>query len=76
MNSTQSQPQESMVRVYTSAEDYGKDAKKLANQGWSVSNVTHRQPRAGCGRIIFLWWLTLLRPPKPELIVTYTRAKQ
>jgi hypothetical protein len=62
-----------MVRVYSSNSAYQKDAAKLAKQGWTPITVTERRPRAGCARIILLWWLTLLRPPKPELVVTYQR---
>jgi hypothetical protein len=66
-------PFETMVRVYTSAGGYRRDAAKLAKQGWSPIHVTERRPRAGCLRILLLWWLVLLRPPKPQLVVTYQR---
>lgn len=70
------QPFETMVRVYKSNSDYQHDAKRLAKDGWSVQTTTERKPRAGCARIILLWWLTLLRPPKPELVVTYSRPRR
>jgi hypothetical protein len=66
---------ETMVRVYKGNDAYQKDARKLADQGWRVVNVVERRPRAGCLRILLLWWLTLLRPPRPELVVTYARAR-
>lgn len=64
---------QTMVRVYGGNGDYQKDAKRLAKDGWNPVNVVERRPRAGCARILLLWWLTLLRPPKPELVVTYQR---
>jgi len=64
-----------MVKVYRDSGSYAKDAKKLSKQGWAVVNTTHRQPRAGIGRIVTLGLLTLLRPPKPELVVTYQRTR-
>ncbi len=68
-------PVETMVKVYGDSGTYAKDAKKLGKQGWSVSNTTHRQPRAGIGRIVTLGMLTAIRPPKPELVVTYQRSR-
>lgn len=68
-------PIETMVRVYKSPTAYARDAKTLAKKGWSVATVTHRQPRAGIGRIVTLGLLTLLRPPRPELVVTYQRTR-
>ena len=65
---------ETMVRVYKGNGDYQRDAKRLAKSGWSPLNVVERRPRAGCMRIALLWWLTLLRPPRPELVVTYQRT--
>lgn len=66
---------ETMVRVYKNTRDYQSDAKKLANKGWSPTNTVERRPRAGCLRLALLWWLILLRPPKPELVVTYQRSR-
>lgn len=66
---------ETMVRVYKGSDDYQKEARKLARDGWEVVNTVERRPRAGCLRILLLWWLTLLRPPKPELVVTYRRHR-
>lgn len=63
-----------MVRTYKSNDAYRKDANKLAKQGWRVVNVAERRPRAGCLRLLFLWWFVLIFPPKPELVVTYERA--
>lgn len=66
---------ETMVRTYKNTDQYQRDAAKLAQQGWRVVNTVERRPRAGCARIILLWWLTLLRPPRPELVVTYARQR-
>lgn len=66
---------ESMVRVYTKPSDYSKDAAKLASDGWIAGNVTERQPRRGCGRILLMGVVfAFIFPPKPELVVTYTRT--
>jgi len=64
-----------MVRIYHRSSAYQRDAKRLAKSGWFPINTVERRPRAGCVRILFLWWLVLLRPPKPELVVTYQRIK-
>lgn len=63
-----------MVREYGDADVYARDARKLADQGWSVGHTMHRQPRAGCGRLLTLGLLTLLWPPKPRIVVTYVRV--
>lgn len=65
------QQNSTMVRVYKSPSSYDHDAKLMSKKGWVPINVVERRPRAGCLRIILLWWLTLLRPPKPEIVVTY-----
>lgn len=65
---------ETMVRTYKDSDSYRRDAASLAKKGWKVTNTVERRPRAGCARIVLLWWLTLLRPPKPELVVTYERT--
>lgn len=64
---------ESMVRVYKNPKAYQKDASKLAKDQWQSDSVTERKPRAGIGRILSLGFFTLLFPPKPELVVTYTK---
>ncbi len=64
---------ETMVRTYRGTDRFQKDAKRLAKDGWSVSNTVSQRPRAGCGRILSLGLFTLIFPPKPELVVTYTR---
>ncbi len=70
------QPVQTEVRVYKSNDEFRRDAEKAAKKGWTVQTVTERKPRAGCGRILTLGLLTLVRPPKPELVVTYVRAVQ
>lgn len=69
------QTTETMVRVYKSPDAYRREAEKLAKQGWVVSNTTERNPRAGCGRMIFLGLFALVFRPKPEIVVTYSRTK-
>src|SRR6476619_4185537 len=66
---------EKMVRIYHRSSADQRDAKRLARSGWFPIHTVERRPRAGCIRILFLWWLVLLRPPKPELVVTYQRIK-
>jgi hypothetical protein len=65
---------ETMVRTYKDTGDYQKDQKKLAKDGWMTTAMVERKPRAGVGRIITLGLVAAVRPPKPELVVTYQRA--
>ncbi len=65
---------ETMVRTYKGTKDYEKDVKKLGKDGWAVVNTVERKPRAGIGRILTLGIFTLFRPPKHELVVTYSRV--
>ncbi len=63
------------VRTYRSAKEYQADLGRMVAQGWSVSNSVQNQPRTGCMRIIMLGGIgALIWKPKPEIIVTYTRA--
>jgi hypothetical protein len=66
---------ETMVRTYKEPKRFARDARRLSNDGWRVVNTVERHPRAGCLRILLLWWFVLLLPPKPELIVTYERER-
>lgn len=65
-----------MVRVYKGHAAYRKDAEKLARDGWQPVSVTERRPRSGCARILLLWFVVLIFPPKPALVVTYQRMPQ
>ena len=65
--------QETNVKVYKDTDDYQKDAPKMMKNGWQIASSVERRPRAGIGRIATLGLFTLVRPPKPELVVTYTR---
>lgn len=65
---------ETMVRVYKKPDEYQRDAQRLAAQGWIVANTMERRPRAGCARILTLGLFTLVFPPKPELVITYSRV--
>lgn len=68
--------QETTVKVYRSSKDYQTDAQHMAQQGWTVSNVTENRPRSGCIRVFLLLGIfALVFPPKPEIVVTYSRAK-
>lgn len=64
---------ETQVKEYKDSDDYQRDAKKMAEDGWTVQTVTERQPNAGCMRCCFLGLFALVLKPKPTLIVTYTR---
>ena len=64
-----------MVRTYKEPRRFVRDARRLSRDGWRVVNTIERHPRAGCLRILLLWWLVLLLPPKPELVVTYERER-
>jgi len=66
---------ETMVREYTDSAAFNRDAARLAKDGWSVISTTDVKQRAGCGRLILLWWLVLLRPPKAKIVVTYQRTR-
>ncbi len=65
---------ESHVVVYKNPKAYEKDAPKLAKKGWKVESVTERKPRAGIGRLLSLGFVTMIFPPKPELVVTYSKS--
>ncbi len=64
---------ETEVRTYKKTDAYNRDAKKMAEAGWSVADVTSQRPRSGCGRILFLGLFAAVFHPKPEIVVTYTR---
>ena len=61
----------SAVREYRSREAFDRDAINASANGWRVVSVTESQQRAGCIRIMLLWFIALLWRPKPRLIVTY-----
>lgn len=65
---------ESMVREYTDRTSFNLDASFLAQSNWVVSSTTDVPQRAGCVRLIFLWWLIIFRPPKPHILATYQRT--
>lgn len=67
---------ETRVKNYSSPGAFNRDAGKMARDGWSVVSTTERQPRAGCLRIVTLGLFTLIFPPKPEIVVTYSRPRQ
>lgn len=66
---------QTMVREYPSPESFNRDAARMAGDGWQVVSTIERRQRAGCMRLLLLWWLVLLRPPKPTIVVTYQRVR-
>ena len=66
---------QTMVREYPSPGAYDADARRLAKDGWEVVSSIERKQRAGCVRLLLLWWLVLIRPPKPTIVVTYRRVR-
>ena len=65
-------PKSIIVKRYKDERAYQRDAQRWARRGYKVANVTSEKPRAGCGRILTLGLLTLIFPPKPEFVVTYS----
>ena len=65
---------QTMVREYPDPNAYRRDAAKLAKKGWEVVSAMERAQRAGVGRLLLIGILSLLRPPKPTIVVTYRRA--
>ncbi|MGH2549063.1 MAG: zinc ribbon domain-containing protein [Thermomicrobiales bacterium] len=59
------------VKAYPDQAAFQRHAAILATDHWVVSTVVERKPNAGCLRIALLWWLVLIFPPRPELLVTY-----
>jgi len=67
-------PKTTMVREYDDRKAFEKDANKLARDGWSVVTQSERTQRSGCARLLMLGIFTPLFPPKPVLVVSYTRV--
>jgi hypothetical protein len=67
---------ETMVREYDDTDEYNRDAKKLAEQGWSVQSVTELSQSSGCFRCCFLGIFAAILKPKSHLVVTYVRNRQ
>ncbi len=67
---------ETTVKHYTSAQDFERDQKRMAAQGWSVVSTTSIQPRQGIGRMVTLGPIgAAIFKPKSQLVITYSRAK-
>lgn len=62
----------SQVKTYKSSKDFQRDQKRLAKQGWAVQSTTSHQPRRSVGGLLFKPF-AMLRPPKPQIIVTYQK---
>lgn len=63
-----------VVKRYKNDREYQRDAQRMTKRGYKVINVTSERPRAGCARLITLGIFTLIFPPKPEMVVTYSLA--
>jgi hypothetical protein len=66
---------QTVVREYKDAAAFNKDAANMARYGWEVVSTMERKQRAGCMRLLLLWWLVLIRPPKPTIVVTYRKVR-
>ncbi len=67
-------PTNTMVKEYEDTREFNRDAQKLSGQGWQVVSQTERTQRPGCLRILLTGGLAVVRPPKPHIVVTYTRT--
>lgn len=65
-------PKSIVVKRYKNERDYQRDAQRMSKRSYHVVSVTSEKPRAGCLRIVSLGLFTLIFPPKPELVVTYS----
>ncbi|CAA9564177.1 MAG: hypothetical protein AVDCRST_MAG33-1921 [uncultured Thermomicrobiales bacterium] len=65
---------ETMVRVYRTTPLYVSDAESLARERWQVAAVDRRPRRSGLGRILCLPPIAMIVRPRPEIVVTYSRA--
>lgn len=65
-------PKPIVVKRYKDEREYQRDAQRMARKGYKVVSSTSEKPRAGCARILTLGIFTLLFPPKPEFVVTYS----
>lgn len=64
------------IKEYNTPAQYQGDARNLAGQGWMVKDTSEREQRRGCiSMLLFGWNLGLFFPPKPHIVVTYTRDK-
>lgn len=64
------------VKSYENSKEFDKDAKRMARDGWTVSQVTSQQPRPGIGRIVLLGIFAGVFKPKPILVVTYQKGRE
>lgn len=60
-----------VVKEYKGRGDFNKDAQRMAERGYVVTNVTENNRRAGCARIGCIGLFALAFKPKPTIIVTY-----
>ncbi len=64
------------IKEYKTPGEYEGDAKRMTSQGWRVTDTSQREQRRGClTMLLFGWNIGLLFPPKPHIVVTYTRDK-
>lgn len=65
------------VKEYKNTSEYQGDAKHMASQGWRVTDTSERIQRRSCiSMLLFGWNIGLFFPPKPHIVVTYTREKK
>lgn len=75
---TRTMPQrpEVLVKTYDKEQHYVADAPRQSADGWQIVSTNTFQPRSGWARILFtLGWMAVVYPPKPQIVVTYQRAK-
>jgi hypothetical protein len=64
------------VKEYKNSGEYQTDAKRMLSQGWRVTDTSERIQRRGCLTMLLIGWnIGLIFPPKPHIVVTYTRDK-
>lgn len=61
------------VKRYNSDQKYQRDANRMQEDDWRVTNVISEQPRSGCMRFVLTGGLALFFKPKPVLVVTYEK---
>lgn len=58
-----------LVREYNDGSDFQKDARKLAKDGWAVTNSVSQEQKKGCIKA----FLSPFTRRKSHVIVTYNR---
>lgn len=67
--------QETTTKTYKTPKEFQHDQKRMAKQGWSVTNTMEHQPqRSMAGKLFVPFGVFTL--PKPSIVVTYQRTKK